>query len=95
MSEKWTGFKTFKVPGKIIEDLYCDEKIPAWDKRISLWPNMYVELKDELLDTVELEELDKRLEVLDSDEVEDSEVELELVETFPALSELVELLDIC
>lgn len=46
MSELYKGFKTYEVEGYLIEDLYNEGGILAWDKRLTLYPNMYVELKD-------------------------------------------------
>ena len=45
MSELYTGFKTFEVEEKIINDLYKNAKVEIWDKRHVFYPNMYVELK--------------------------------------------------
>jgi PhoH-like ATPase len=39
------GFRTLEVAETIIEDLYADDKIKIWDKRLVLYPNMYVELR--------------------------------------------------
>jgi len=46
LSEKYTGFRVYEVAANVIEDLRCDDKIPIWDKRYSLYPNTYLELKD-------------------------------------------------
>lgn len=39
------GFRTLDVPEQIIEDIYADDKVKIWDKRLALYPNMYVELR--------------------------------------------------
>lgn len=39
------GFRTFQVESHIIDTLYEDGQVGIWDKRHSLQPNMYVELK--------------------------------------------------
>jgi len=47
-NEKYTGFRTFDVPDNLVEDIHCDGKILPWDKRHTLYPNMYVELRGTL-----------------------------------------------
>lgn len=39
------GFRTLEVPESILEDIYADDKVHIWDKRLALYPNMYVELR--------------------------------------------------
>ena len=38
------GFRTLEVPDSKIQDINCDDKVRV-DKRLSLYPNMYVELR--------------------------------------------------
>lgn len=45
MSERNTGFRTFDAPQSYIDNLHEKGKMPAWDRRISLYPNLYVELR--------------------------------------------------
>jgi len=47
LNEKFTGFKTILTPKELIEDLRIDNKVTIWDKRYSLYPNMYIELRDQ------------------------------------------------
>jgi PhoH-like ATPase len=39
------GFRTLDVPESYLEDLYADDKVKIWDRRLALYPNMYVELR--------------------------------------------------
>ena len=45
MPELFEGFRTLEVEDAKIEDIYADDKIKIWDKRLALFPNMYVELR--------------------------------------------------
>lgn len=47
MSEPHVGFRQFEVQPELIEDIYEDGRIMAWDKRVAFYPNMYLELKDQ------------------------------------------------
>jgi PhoH-like ATPase len=47
LSELYTGFKQFEVATEIIDSVYKG-KIECWDKKIALYPNMYLELIDQI-----------------------------------------------
>jgi len=47
LSERFTGFRTFTVPPEIITALYAKKEAEPWDKRHSLYPNMYLELRSQ------------------------------------------------
>jgi len=48
LSEHFTGFRTYEVSGSLIEQLHQTDVLPKWDGRYTLYPNLYVELRDEL-----------------------------------------------
>jgi len=45
MSENYLGYRTLEVQDTVIEDIYADDKVKIWDKRLALHPNMYLELR--------------------------------------------------
>ena len=45
MSDLSVGFRTLEVPDAIVQDMYCDGKVKVWDKRLKIYPNMYIELR--------------------------------------------------
>ena len=46
MSEKFTGYRSLEVTGDVIDSLYSSKVIEQWDRRLGLYPNLYLELKD-------------------------------------------------
>lgn len=44
------GFRTLEVQDEIIEDLYADDKVKIWDRRLALNPNLYLELRSTTVD---------------------------------------------
>jgi PhoH-like ATPase len=46
MSDSYTGVKVLEVEKDIIDAVYKDGEIEIWDKRLALYENMYVVLKD-------------------------------------------------
>lgn len=41
-----TGFRTLSVTGDIVDTIHRDKEIDLWDKRIAVYPNLYLELVD-------------------------------------------------
>ena len=46
MAERFTGFRDLEVSAEVINSLYEEKTIELWDKRIAVYPNLYLELKD-------------------------------------------------
>lgn len=46
MSDSYTGVKVLDVEKDVIDTVYKDGEIEIWDKRLALYENMYVVLKD-------------------------------------------------
>lgn len=47
MSDSYTGVKVLDVEKDIIDSIYKNGSVEIWDKRLALYENMYVVLKDE------------------------------------------------
>jgi len=45
LSNIFSGFRELEAPEAFINDLYSGQKLEIWDKRISIYPNLYLELK--------------------------------------------------
>lgn len=45
MSDLYVGFRTIEVNDSLVSTLNAEQKIEIWDKRLALYPNMYVELR--------------------------------------------------
>lgn len=46
LSDKFTGYRQFSVAGEVIDELHSKKSVDIWDKRLQLFPNMYLELRD-------------------------------------------------